>query len=83
MSEANIEIVRALWDSIEAVDGATVDWDSEPIRELFEARFAPDLELRWAASGPDPTVYRGSEGGDQSVRGVGGAVTSTRPWRRP
>ncbi len=62
MSEANIEIVRGLWDSIKAVDGATVDWDSEPIRDLFEAPFAPDVELRWAAGGPDLTVYRGSEG---------------------
>ncbi len=62
MSGANIAVVRGLWDSIKGVDGAKVDWESEPIRELFEQPFAPDVELRWAEGGPDLTVYRGREG---------------------
>lgn len=57
-----MEIVRSMWEPFNGLDATKIDWDSEPVRELVEQRYSPDVELRWSANGPETRVYRGREG---------------------
>ena len=65
MSEENVQLVRALWGPFEGINVAQLDFGADGLREVFEPRFAPDVELRTLASGFGSGVgehYRGWEG---------------------
>ncbi len=51
MSKENVEIVRSVLAPMEHMDGASVDWNAEFVRELLGATYSPDIELRTLASG--------------------------------
>ena len=57
-----------MWEPFKGVDATEIDWDSEGIRELVEQQYAPDVELRWSATGPETRVYRGRDGVIQAFR---------------
>ena len=68
MSQENVDLVRGLWEPFKGVDLTTVDWDHEAIREISERFWSPDVELRWARSGPEARVYKGRDGVIQAFR---------------
>jgi ketosteroid isomerase-like protein len=61
MSEANLEIVRSLWEPLKGVDVTTIDWEGDAIGEMLRA-YSPDVELRWAAGWVAEREYRGHDG---------------------
>jgi ketosteroid isomerase-like protein len=68
MSRENVEMVRGLWEPFQGVDLTTIDWDDKGIREISERFWSPEVELRWARSGPEARVYRGTDGVIQAFR---------------
>ena len=61
-------MIRGLWEPFTGVACTTIDWDDEAIREMTERFWSPEVELRWARSGPEARVYRGREGVIQAFR---------------
>jgi ketosteroid isomerase-like protein len=68
MSQESVEMVRGLWEPFREVDLTLVDWDHEAIQEVGERFWSPEVELRWARSGPEARVYRGRDGVIQAFR---------------
>src|SRR4051812_8127194 len=68
MSQENVEMVRSLWEPFKGVDLTAVDWDDEAIRGMTEGVWGPEVELRWARSGPEARVYQGRDGVIQAFR---------------
>ena len=68
MSQANVEMVRGLWEPFKGADLTAVDWDDEAIREMTERFWSPEVELRWSRSGPEARVYQGRDGVIQAFR---------------
>jgi ketosteroid isomerase-like protein len=66
MSQENVEVVRAMWESFKGVDATTIDWD-EAIGELT-GPISPDIELRWSTTTPETRVYRGRDGLAEAFR---------------
>jgi ketosteroid isomerase-like protein len=62
MPESNLEIVRSQWAPFVGLDASTVDWGSEPVREMLLAVAAPDIELSWSASWAGERHYKGKDG---------------------
>ena len=65
MSEQNVADVRALWEPLEGLNLADIDWDHEAIRGALGAAYSPDVELTTLASGIGSGVdlfYEGAEG---------------------
>jgi ketosteroid isomerase-like protein len=62
MARSNIEIVRAGWANFAGLDGTSVDWGAEPIREMLLAPFAEDVVLNWSANWAGERHYRGKDG---------------------
>ena len=68
MSQENVEIIRAIWEPFKGVDATEIDWEAEAIREMLVAQYSPEVELRWAATGPESRVYQGRDGLIQAFR---------------
>jgi ketosteroid isomerase-like protein len=68
MSQENVEMVRGLWEPFKGVDLTLVDWDDQSIQEVAKRFWSPEVELRWARSGPEARVYRGRDGVIQAFR---------------
>jgi ketosteroid isomerase-like protein len=65
MSEENVEIVRAVFEPLEGINLAAIDWGVEAVREMLGRAYSPDIELTTLASGLGSGVgefYRGSDG---------------------
>jgi ketosteroid isomerase-like protein len=76
MSQENVEIVRSMLEPFAVIDATEIDLDAEPIRELIEREYWPDVELRplesGAGSGPS-ALYQGWDG----------VVAYLREWLEP
>ena len=70
MSQENVELVRGLLEQFKGVDVAAIDWDGEPIREMAERFFSPEVELRWSRSGPETRVFQGRDGVIEAIATV-------------
>ena len=71
MSQENVEIVRSLFEPLEGVNIAAIDWDAEAIRETLGLAYSPDVELTTLASGLGSGVgefYRGPDGLSRYLR---------------
>jgi ketosteroid isomerase-like protein len=71
MSQKNVEIVRSLFEPLEGVNIAAIDWDAEAIRETLGFAYSPDVELTTLASGLGSGVgefYRGPDGLSRYLR---------------
>jgi ketosteroid isomerase-like protein len=73
MSQANVEMVRGLWEPFKGVDLTAINWDDEAIREMTERFWSPKIELRWSRSSPEARVYRGRDG----------VIHAFREWLEP
>ena len=65
MSQENVEIVRSIFEPLEGINIAAIDWDAEAIRETIGRAYSPDVELTTLASGLGSGVgefHRGSDG---------------------
>jgi ketosteroid isomerase-like protein len=65
MSRENVEIVRSVFEPLDGVNLAAVDWGAGAIREALGRAYSPDVELTTLASGLGSgvdTLYRGPDG---------------------
>jgi len=76
MSAENVELVRGMWGPFEGINVAELDFRADAIRQVFGARFTPDVELKTLASG------FGSEVGEH-YRGWDGLVDYLTEWMEP
>ena len=76
MSQENVEIVRSVFEPLDGVNAAAIDWDVEGIRELLGSAYSPDVELRTL----DIPIGLGIS---DSYRGVNGLVEYLRDWLEP
>jgi ketosteroid isomerase-like protein len=68
MSQSNLEVVRAQWAPFAGLDATTVDWGSEPVREMLLSVADPDIELSWSTSWAGERHYKGKDGVVQAFR---------------
>jgi ketosteroid isomerase-like protein len=71
VSEENVEIVRSLWQPLEGVNLAVIDWSLDEVREALGRAYSPDIELTTLASGLGSGVdgiYKGPDGMAQYLR---------------
>jgi ketosteroid isomerase-like protein len=68
MSESNLELVRAQWAPFAGLDATTVDWGSEPVREMLLSATDPEIELSWSTSWAGERHYKGQDGVVQAFR---------------
>ncbi len=76
MSEENVQLVRAVWGPFEGINVAQLDFGADGMREVFGARFAPDVELRTLASGFGSGVGEHYSGWD-------GLISYLTEWMEP
>ena len=65
MATGNAKIVRALWEPLEELNLAEIDWDMDEVRAALGRAYSPDIELTTLASGAGSGVgefYRGLDG---------------------
>jgi ketosteroid isomerase-like protein len=65
MSQENVEIVRSLFEPLEGINVAAIDWDTQGVRETLGIAYSPDVELTTLAGGLGSGVgefYRGPDG---------------------
>lgn len=75
MSQENVEIVRSLFEPMDGIDVAAIDWDAEAIRELLGHAYSSEIEI---------TLLPGVASGlDSSYRGLDGLVRYLRAWLEP
>ncbi len=76
MSQQNVEIVRSVFEPLDDLDLAAVDWTAEALREALGRAYSPDVELRTLASGT-------GTGLDEIYRGLDELVRYLRDWLEP
>jgi ketosteroid isomerase-like protein len=76
MSQENVEIVRSVFEPMEGINLAAIDWGVEEIRETLGRAYSPDVELTTLASGVGSGV-------DEFYRGADGVVRYLREWLEP
>jgi ketosteroid isomerase-like protein len=76
MSQENVEIVRSVFEPLEGIDLAAIDWSSDAIREMLGGAYSPDIELRTLAIGLGLDI-------SDSYRGLDGLVEYLRTWLEP
>jgi ketosteroid isomerase-like protein len=76
MSQGNVEIVRSVFEPLEGINLAAIDWGVEAIRETLGRAYSPDVELTTLASGLGSGV-------DEFYRGADGVVRYLREWLEP
>ena len=76
MSQGNVEIVRSVFEPMEGINLAAIDWGVEEIRETLGRAYSPDVELTTLASGLGSGV-------DEFYRGADGVVRYLREWLEP
>ena len=76
MSKENVEIVRAVMEPMDRIDGAAVDWEADAVREMLGAAYSSDIELRTLESGVGTGLA-------ESYRGLDGLVEYLRGWLEP
>ena len=74
--EENAEIIRSVTEPFEGVDLATIDWQSDVLREALADRYTADVELRTLESGLGSGV-------DGAYRGLDGFVDYLEDWLGP
>jgi ketosteroid isomerase-like protein len=62
MSQSNLELVRGQWAPFAGLDATTVDWGSEPVREMLLSVADPEIELSWSTSWAGERHYKGKDG---------------------
>jgi ketosteroid isomerase-like protein len=72
----NAELVRSLWEPMDGVNIAAVDWGADVIRQILGDSYSPEIELTTLQSGLGSGV-------GESVRGVDGLVSYLREWLEP
>jgi ketosteroid isomerase-like protein len=72
----NADIIRAVTEPFKGVDLATVDWQSDVLREALADRYTADVELHTLESGLGSGV-------DGSYRGLDGFVEYLEDWLGP
>jgi ketosteroid isomerase-like protein len=76
VSERNVELVRSVYDPLDGVNIATIDWGLEMIREMLGQAYSPKLELTTLASGAGSGV-------DEHYSGADGLVRYLQEWLEP
>jgi ketosteroid isomerase-like protein len=76
MSQQNVEIVRSLWEPLEGVNLAAIDWDADALREVLGNAYSADIELTTLASGLGSGV-------GEFYRGLDGLSRYLREWLEP
>jgi ketosteroid isomerase-like protein len=76
MSRENVEIVRSVFEPLDGVNVAAIDWSAEGVREALGSAYSPDLELTTLASGIGSGV-------GTSHRGPDGLARYLREWLEP
>jgi hypothetical protein len=72
----NAEIIRSVTEPFEGVDLATIDWQSDVLRQALADRYTADVELRTLESGLGSGV-------DGAYRGLDGFVDYLEDWLGP
>ncbi len=65
MAPDNVEIIRSIFDPLEGVNVAAIDWTDEAVREVARGLYTSDAELTTLASGFGTgvgTFYKGADG---------------------
>jgi ketosteroid isomerase-like protein len=68
--------VRSVFEPLEGINLAAIDWGVEAIREMLGRAYSPDVELTTLASGLGSGV-------DEFYRGADGVVRYLREWLEP
>jgi ketosteroid isomerase-like protein len=76
MSQENVEIVRSVFEPLEGVNVAAIDWGVEGLREMLGRAYSPDIELTTLASGIGTGV-------GEFYRGLDGLVRYLQEWLEP
>jgi ketosteroid isomerase-like protein len=76
MSQENVKIVRSVFEPLDGLNLAAIDWEVDAIREMLGRAYSPDIELTTLASGLGSGV-------DEFYRGVDGLVQYLREWLEP
>ena len=76
MSQENVEIVRSVFEPLDGLNLAAVDWGVEAIHEMLGRAYSPDIELTTLASGFGTGV-------GEFYRGIDGVVRYLQEWLDP
>jgi ketosteroid isomerase-like protein len=76
MSQGNVKIVRSVFEPLDGINLAGIDWGVEAIREMLGRAYSPDIELTTLASGLGSGV-------NEFYRGLDGLVRYLREWLDP
>lgn len=76
MSPGNVEIVRSIFEPLDGIDVAAIDWGAEALREVAGQAYTPDIELTTLASGVGSGV-------DEFYRGADGLARYLQEWLEP
>src|ERR671936_771786 len=76
MSRENVEIVRSLWEPLEGVNLAGIDWSADALHQALGHAYSPDIELTTLA------IPLGLDISD-SYRGLDGLAQYLREWFEP
>lgn len=76
MSRDNVEIVRSVFEPLDGLNLAAVDWGVEAIREMLGRAYSPEIELTTLTSGLGTGV-------GEFYRGVDGFVRYLQEWLDP
>jgi ketosteroid isomerase-like protein len=71
MAPGNAEIVRAMWEALQQLNLAAIDWDQEEIRVALGRAYSPEVELTTLESGAGSGVgefYKGTDGLSRYLR---------------
>jgi len=76
MSQENVEVVRSVFEPLEGINLAAIDWGLDEVRDALGQAYSPDVQLTTLASGVATGVESFYEGPD-------GVVAYLRAWFEP